>query len=92
MFGIALTYLDNNELLSIALLFTWLLSTIYQIIDIKRDWRIMYIYEHGFVVGGFDYYEEEKNNSASLSEGVHEITVNSKVYQVEIIDKNKEAM
>ncbi len=52
----------------------------------------MYIYEHGFVVGGFDYYEEEKNNSASLSEGVHEITVNSKVYQVEIIDKNKEAM
>jgi hypothetical protein len=50
MFGIALTYLDNNELLSIAYVFTWLLSTIYQIIDIKRDWRIMYIYEHGFVV------------------------------------------
>jgi hypothetical protein len=85
--GIILEFQEKNAILFFTLLITWILSTLYQMIDLKKEWRMFYIYENGYVFGGKEIYSEEEKPLQLENNSIQDFKIKNKVYQVEIIER-----
>jgi hypothetical protein len=82
MFG----FFKDNTAFLIAIVLTWVLATAFQGIDLKKDWKRIYLYKDRIVIGDKEYKNEYSMKKQKDGEKHYKIGFNDIVYDVNITD------
>jgi hypothetical protein len=76
----------ENTAFLLAIVLVWALATAFQGIDVKKDWKRIYLYKDRVVIGDKEYKNEYSIKKQKNGERQYKIGFNDKVYDVNITD------
>jgi len=79
-------FFKNNTAFLIAIVLTWVLSTVFQAFAVKKDWKRIYLYKDRIVIGDKEYKNEYSMKKQKNGERHYKIGFNDLVYDVNITD------
>jgi hypothetical protein len=77
---------SENRAFFIAIILTWVIATAFQLVDIVRDQKKIYLYRERVVVGDKEYKSKYSMKKQKDGEKHYKIGFEDKVFDINIID------